>query len=281
MRRPSIIPATAIATGLVIGLLPNIAAAETEPSVGAEIVSPANEEIVVGNTLDLLATDPGLEDKLQLNWAVRPASEGCDDPVSLFGGGRFVTPENEADAVDIDGDDFTATIDLDLIAPGEYCFVFNPGPADDGNRAVSTFYVVDEYVEIGGGFNLGDGTVPGNSTTHVVSGLVGDAGGTIVGGITVHYRALGESVTYEADSLDFRPAAGISAFAPKAVAEIGAGDAELFVLDKDASPDYERGAVIVRPGGAPGTGEFEVDSTPGATGADSWVGLERGNAHNN
>lgn len=250
------------------------------------ITSPGDGEIVVENTLILEAFDPNVMDPgdmgaygpLGVHWAV--VTETTTNPMPCTGTihfNRTNTPYTFEDGT------FSAVVDFSGLPGGEYCFVFNTELENsDGVRIWSHFYVADSYVKVGGVVNAENNppTKSGNGT-HAFEGLVGDAGAAgIVGSITVNYRSLGETVTYEATSLAFRAALGIGAADPMAVAEVGTSDGStILVLDRDAHGDYPRGAIIVRPDGW-GNGydaNFEVDNTPGVGGADSWVMMTHGN----
>lgn len=263
----------------ITGLATAIALALTAPAMAdshAAIDAPGPDELITNNTLELAAHDT-TADTGDVNWAVR---DGCAPGVgtNFVGGGPNVDVDEEH-ARDWEEGNFSATIDITDWDAGAYCFIFNPTETD--TRLTQEFFVVDDHVKVGGTIAMGeDGR--GNSPTHAVEGLVGDAGAAgIVGSITVNYRELGEQVTYEADALSFRAASGVGATDPMAVADIGAASgARILVLDADASDQFDRGALVVRVNGSPSDDEpREIDGSPGSTGADSWVPMDRGNNH--
>lgn len=254
---------------LALGVMAPAAAAE--PTISA----PSAGEVVYWNTLDLAGSDVDAADNT-VQWAVRAGT--CAANTGTVAG----NVDGFADAYDWDLGYFTATLDISAWDAGEYCFVLNTtsGTAT-GARQTQLFYVVDEYAKIGGTLYYMGEMEKGSSPTHALDGVVGDAGAAgIVGSVTVNYRELGETVTYWADSLSFRAASGIGATDPMAVADIGTTTgATILVLDADASADFPRGAIIVRAEGSPSTSVYEIDATPGTTGADSWVSMDRGNNH--
>lgn len=239
------------------------------------ITSPGLGEIVHADTLDLTAVYDVEDLPTDVYWAVRDATCERDDAANMAGNvGGF------SDDFTWENGLFAATVDVTSWGPGAYCFIFNPAPPNDADRVTQMFYLVDDYVEFGGTLYMGeDGR--GNSPTHAIGGLVGDAGGAgVVGAVSVNYRELGETVVYLPTSLTFSAAGGVGGFDAdaKAVMTTTSG-AEIQVLDRDATDTYERGAVIVRSAGAPSVNDYEIDATPGDTGADSWVPFDRGNAH--
>lgn len=250
---------------------PGKAFAET-PDPG--ILSPESDEIVYQNSLGLLAVDSSAQDNSP-RWAVRSGT--CARSTNTVAG----NVDGFNDDFEWDTGVFSASLDISTLDAGEYCFVLNTrlGPAE-GNRLTQTFFIVDEFAKVGGTIGMGE-LGRGNSPTHSLEGVVGDAGALgIVGSITVNYRELGEFVTYEADSLSFRSAPGIGVSDPMAVADIGtASGARILVLDRDASGMFPRGAIVVRRNGSPSVNPYEIDGSEGTTGADSWVPMERGNNH--
>ena len=261
---------------------------------GAVITSPTAGEVVYENSLTLTANDPNIENATanDVHWAL--VAETDNDPRPCTGDIKF-NRVNHPYTFSEDGY-FEAKVDLQDLEAGEYCFVFNTEleNPDDGERVVHYFYIVDEYTKVGGNIDNADYLVDNHSDanlsvlrgrgqlSHAFSGVVGNAGDAgIVGSVTVNYRQLKESVTYEAESLSFRAADGIGAGNANAVAEIGTEDGGIIlVLDSNSSADYPRGAIIVRPDGDPGTGLYEIDDTPGTGGAASWIPMENGNNHN-
>lgn len=262
----------------ITGLATAMALALTAPAMAdshAAIDSPGPGELVTTNTLELVAHDDTATTG-DVDWAVR---DGCAPGGTNFAGGGPRVDVVEEHPRTWDEGDFSATIDITDWDAGAYCFIFNPTETD--TRLTQEFFVVDDHVKVGGTIAMGeDGR--GNSPTHAVEGLVGDAGAAgIVGSITVNYRELDEQVTYEAASLDFRAAGGVGAFDPRSVAEITTeSGALILVLAADASDDFDRGALVVRVDGAPSDDEpREIDGSPGSSGADSWVPMDRGNNH--
>ncbi len=248
-------------------------------AMAAEIFSPYADQVIYENSLALMAEDLGAADN-NARWAVRSGS--CD----AIGGANNVAgnvsgvddPFTWQDGV------FTADLDISEWESGQYCFVLNTtqGTAA-GSRLTQYFYIVDEYAKVGGTIYLLDNegdTMPGKSPTDTVDGVVGKIGSMVVGSITVNYRQLGEYRTYEARSMSFRAAAGIGVTDPMAVADIQTEDgARILVLDRDASPTFPRGAMVLRENYSPSTSDYEIDSTPGTSGAESWVPMEKGNNH--
>jgi hypothetical protein len=163
-----------------------------------------------------------------------------------------------------------AELDISELSAGEYCFVFNTELAnpDNGVRLVQWFYIVDDYVKIGGNIDNADYLTEDHDDldlkalrgrgqlSHAFSGVVGDAGSAgIVGSISVNYRQLNETKVYDAVGLSFRAAGGIDVTDPMAVADITTSDGgTILVLTSGASDDHPRGAIIVRPEGDAGTG---------------------------
>lgn len=250
---------------------PGLGLAQT-PDPGIHM--PESGEVVYQNTLGLLGVDSDAQDNTP-RWAVRAGT--CARSTGTVAG----NVDGFNDAFDWELGVFTASLDISTLDAGEYCFVLNTqlGTAE-GNRLTQMFFIVDEFAKVGGTIGVGE-LGHGNSPTHALEGVVGDAGAAgIVGDITVNYRELGEFVTYEADSLSFRAAAGIGVLDPMAVADIGASNgARILVLDRDASDDFPRGAIVLRKNGAPSVNPYEIDNSEGSTGADSWVPMERGNNH--
>lgn len=250
---------------------PGKALAET-PDPG--ILSPESGEVVYQNSLGLMGVDSAAPDNSP-RWAVRDGT--CAGGTGTVAG----NVDGFNDDFDWDAGVFSASVDISMLPAGEYCFVLNTrlGPAE-GSRLTQTFFIVDEFAKVGGTIGMGE-LGQGNSPTHALDGVVGNAGALgIVGAITVNYRELGEFVTYEADSLSFRSAAGIGVSDPMAVADIGtASGARILVLDRGASGDFPRGAIVLRKNGAPSVNPYEIDGSEGSTGADSWVPMERGNNH--
>lgn len=257
---------------------------------GAAITSPTAYEVVYKNSLVLTANDPNIENATanDVHWAL--VSETNADSRPCTGDIKF-NRVNHPYTFSEDGF-FEASVDLQGLEAGEYCFVFNtelenPGV---GERVVQYFYIVDEYAKIGGNIDNEDYLINkhgsldlkqlrGRQLSHAFSGVVGNAGSAgTVGSITVNYRQLDEYVEYEADGLTLRAAAGIGVLDPTAVGNVlKVGATEILLLDKDASPNFLRGAVIVRFTGSPSMSKYEIDNTPGAVGANSWIGLENGN----
>lgn len=255
---------------------------------GAAITGPSPDDIVIEDSITLTAydaTDVLGEGSDLVNWALRPDCDAGTFDLVAGGGPNVGRDDPSSYGAGDDGATFTATVDLSDVAPGAYCFVFNP--VDTDTRLAASFFIVDDYVDLGGNVVL-DGAESGNQGrpgfTHAFGGLVADAGDAgIVGSITVNYRGLGESVTYEATELTLSSANGVFAPAADAKAIITTADGdELQVLGAGESPDFDRGAVIVRAVDDSATGPYDVgndsDGDP-ASGADSWVALVNGNAH--
>lgn len=238
------------------------------------IVSPDSGEVVYQNTLELRGIDTAARDN-DARWAVRDGT--CAGGIGAVAG----NVDGFSDAFLWDSGHFSASVDISMLPAGEYCFVLNTrqGP-EEGSRLTRNFFVVDDFAKVGGTIGMGE-LGRGNSPTHALDGVVGDADALgAVGSITVNYRELGETRTYEADSLSFRAAPGIGVSDGMAVATIGTtGGATILVLDRDASPDFPRGAIIVRKNGSPSVNDYEIDNSEGRSGADSWVPMERGNNH--
>lgn len=244
------------------------------------ILAPDSGEVVYQNTLELRGIDSAAQDN-DARWAVRDGT--CAGGIGTVAG----NVDGFSDAFIWDSGHFSASVDISMLPAGEYCFVLNTrqGP-EEGSRLTRNFFVVADFAKVGGTIGMG-GLGRGNSPTHALDGVVGDAGPGvgIVGSITVNYRELGEVRTYEAASLSFRSAPGIGASGDMAVATIGTtGGATILVLDRDAStdpgwPDFPRGAIIVRKDGTPSINDYEIDNSEGSRGADSWVPMERGNNH--
>jgi hypothetical protein len=254
-----------------------------------EIFSPESGEVIYKNTLELSAADTSAFVLVDGNfvwnsarWAVRKGTCAASTGAVAGNVDGFSNASSWVDGY------FSAELDATGFLAGEYCFVLNTElGAAQGNRQTQIFYIVDKYAKVGGTIYLdnsrGDIVPGGNSPTDTVDGVVGVAGTAgVVGSITVNYRLSNEYKTYEANAITFRNAAGIGVYDPMAVAEIrtSANDV-LLVLDRDASPDFPRGALIVRPEGwaADYDEDREIDNTPGQGGADSWVPMHRGNNH--
>jgi hypothetical protein len=240
------------------------------------IFSPESGQVTYENSLLLSGADTTSVDN-SARWALRQGT--CAASTGTVAG----NVDGYNDPFDWGNGYFAAELDAAGFSAGEYCFVLNTtaGPAA-GHRQTQVFYIVDEYAKAGGTIYLPDefGVLPpGNSPTDTVEGVVGQAGAAgVVGSITINYRQVGTYVTYEAKTLSFRAANGIGVSDPTAVAEIIAEDgAKVLILDRKASPGFPRGALILRSQGGATDNEFEIDSTPGATGADSWVPMIKGN----
>lgn len=261
------------AKGLITGsaaalLMFSGAAVANDPAIEL----PTVDEVVYTNTIELLGHDAAAAGN-QVQWAVRLGTcargtgtvagnvDGFDDPF-IWKDGAFETA--------VDATDWVA---------GRYCFVLNTmAGAADGSRLTQGFYLVDEFAKVGGTIGMGE-QGSGGSPTHAFDGVVGNAGiNGVVGSININYRKLKETLNFEAADLSLRDASGIGVEDGTAVADITtASGATILVLDRDASPDFPRGAIIVRFNGGPSVNSYEIDNTPGQTGADSWVEMERGN----
>lgn len=245
------------------------------------IESPSFDELIYDNMIELSAYDTGAVENAA-NWAVREGTT-CDVGTTNVAGnvGGF------DDAFTWMDGKFAAWFDATGLPGGEYCFVLNTTVgAADGSRLVQPFILLDKYVKVGGTLNMGGLKGKGNSPTHALDGFVGlVVGSDVYGSITVNYRELGEYITYEAEDLTFRAAAGIGVTDPMAVGAIelsmdeAGNTGTILVLDRDATEDFPRGAIIVRPFGEPTNDVYEIDATPGEGGADSWVPMDRGNNH--
>ena len=249
----------------------------------SEITSPTAGEVIYENTLVLEGHDVAAADNNAL-WAVR--YDTCDRETG--------TQAGNVDGFESDFDwaegDFKATVDITTWNAGKYCFVLNTAQGEaDGSRLTQWFYIVDEYAKVGGNLDNADylteyheelelKELRGAQLSHAFSGVVGNIGDETVGSITVNYRQLDEYKTFEGAELTLGDATGIGVDDPTARAAVLAVDgAEIILLDKDATEDFPRGAAIVRPDGSPSTSKYEIDNSPGTTGADSWIGLENGN----
>lgn len=264
---------------LAVGMLGMASAQAQEPKVGIE--APKMGEVVYQNSLELNAFDETAAGN-SARWALRQGT--CAASTGTVAG----NVDGYADQFDWNDGEFSADVDASSLLGGEYCFVLNTQQGSAaGNRLTQVFYIVDDYAKVGGTIHLdddrGDGPPRGASPTDTVEGVVGMAGVVgVVGAISVNYRQSGIHKTYDASQLSFRAAIGIGVSNPMAVADIGTDDGDtILVLDRGASSDFPRGALIVRPAGWRSDYDeaLEIDSTPGATGADSWVPMERGNNH--
>lgn len=268
----------AYATIVALGLAASGYALADEP-LPPEITSPGPSEIIYQATIELIGSDEAAADNTA-QWAVR--KDTCAASTDTVAG-------------NVDGFDdqstwedgfFTAFVDATSLASGEYCFVLNTqlGPAA-GSRLTQVFYLVDEYAKVSGTIylNINDWVEDGEyreprgaNPTHAFDGAVGTIGDDVLGSITVNYWQLDEYVTYDPDSLTLGAAPGVGVTDTTARAQLE-NDATILLLDRNAASQFPRGAIVVRPDGNPGTGAYEIDSTPGEGGAASWVPLERGN----
>ena len=280
---------TMLVLGMVLALAMTAMAASGEYEYpDPSITSPTAGEVIYENTLYLEASDPNVLEAgpQDVHWAVVTETEA--NPMPCTGTIHF---NRNNTPYTFEGGEFRAEVDLTGLTGGEYCFVFNTeleNPAD-GARIWNYFYIVDEYAKVGGNVDnadyliesfgsLGLKELRGNQLSHAFEGVVGNAGSKTVGSITVNYRQLDKYVTFYGQSLTLSAAGGIDVDDSTARAAVMAvGGSEIILLDKDASPDFERGAAIVRYDGAPSKSKYEIDSTPGDTGADSWVPLVNGN----
>lgn len=270
----------------------------------AEIFSPAMDEKVYSNTLGLVATDTAAAGNA-VQWAVRINNPGCEkgdgNEFNVFG-----NVDGMSDPFEWVNGNFGATLDISGRAAGEYCFAFNTtsGPAT-GSRLVHDFYIVDTYAKVSGGFRFGDNPkVPGNSPTHTFEGYVADAGASgLLGAFHVNYRELRVTCTFIPGNETYieilNPGAGDHPAGVRAVVSNLDGscsdlsttsNARFFLLEKGSvlgnRPDGDegqfldapRGAVVLRFTGNPSVNPLEIDATPGSTGVESWILLERGNA---
>lgn len=262
-------------TGGTAALLIFSGAALADDHLEAAIEYPATDEVVYTNSIELLGYDTAAADN-RVQWAVRLGTcergtntvagnvDGFDDPF-IWEDGEFGTS--------VDATDWVA---------GRYCFVLNTTTGEgEGSRLTQGFYLVDEFAKVGGTIGMGE-QGRGNSPTHTFDGVVGYAGEAYgaVGSIDINYRDsdLRETRTFEAEDLNLRAANGIGVDDETAVADITTeSGATILVLDRDASYDFPRGAIIVRIDGEPSDNPYEIDNTSGDTGADSWVEMERGN----
>jgi len=270
--------------GMVLALaLTSMANAEPDYPDPA-ITSPAAGEVIYENTLNLAGVDSDAQDN-NVQWAVR--SETCAIATGTVAG--------NVDGFDDDfaweGGYFTATLlDISGLDAGEYCFVLNTTQGEAaGSRLTQEFYIVDEYAKVGGNVDNADYLINtfendlkelrGRQLSHAFEGVVGNAGSAgTVGSITVNYRQLDEYKVFVGDSLSLSAAGGIDVTDPTARAAVmTVNSSQIILLDKDASPDFERGAAIVRYEGDPSDSKYEIDANPGETGADSWVPLVNGN----
>lgn len=269
---------------------PDAATASFSATAGPAITSPAADEVVFANELTLEGADTEAADNDVL-WALRAGT--CARSTGTVAG--------NVDGFDDDFDwtdgVFSAGLDASSLDAGAYCFVMNTtrGP-ETGNRLTQEFFLVDEYMKIGGTIDLDPARldpsfrVPGGPFSHAFEGVVGNAGAAgTVGAIVINYRWHGEHCTFEPGSLTLTNATGVGVTADLRGDLVGAdgacddgattSGAHLIGLDREGSDDFPRGAVIVRWEGAPSTSNYEIDGSAGSTGADSWVALERGNVH--
>jgi hypothetical protein len=283
--------------GLLAGLLmiPTTAVADSH----AAITSPSADEIIYQNTLDLAAHHDDTEAE-GVTWAVRK-SLSSEDPTCLASADVVGNVRGNDDSyswihdAENDTGEFSASFDISSWAAGQYCFVVSSLDGDP-DRMVQWFYIVDEYVKVGGNIDNADYLTENHADldlkelrgrgqlSHAFSGVVGNAGGAgIVGSISVNYRQLDETCTFTAESLSFDNNAPGIVGGPdlRAVigtnADCGIGSAAFFALDHDANEPWDRGAVVVRPGGSTAHDPHLIDGTPTQTGGDSWIPLESGN----
>ena len=249
------------------------------------ITSPTADEVVYENLLYLSANDVDAEGNA-VRWAVR--YETCDAVADANRAGNVTGVD---DPFTWEDGYFSAEVDITSWDAGRYCFVFNTELGEaDGVRLTQWFFIVDEYAKVGGNVDNADylltyhgdedlKVLRGAQLSHAFDGVVGNAGSSgTVGSITVNYRQLNEYVVFEGDSLSLSAAGGISVTDPTArAAVLTVGGSEIILLDKDASDLFPRGAAIVRYEGSPSHSIYEIDNTPGSTGADSWIGLVNGN----
>jgi hypothetical protein len=115
--------------------------------VSGEIIEPEEDEIVTGIT-DLIATYDDGDDVNDdgVNWAVREGT--CAAGVNTV----FGNVDEHSDSFEWDGADFSAEWDTTGVAPGMYCFIFNPtdDPGQDDIRLTREFWVAESYVNGGG-----------------------------------------------------------------------------------------------------------------------------------
>ena len=267
----------------------------------AEIISPSMDQLVYENFLTLEALDEESVARLLnpadvqreprdwVGWAVRRGT--CDGDANNVVGdtnaGVFNPGNGEAKSFE-DGY-FSATIDISNVTAGLYCFIF--APLDTGNRVTQWFYVVDDYAKVSGTIGMGE-QGKGYSPTHAFEGVIGNAGAYgAVGSIAINYRVLGTSCTFTPGAFATSgsdPGIALNGLRGNATGLTGIctnGDtsysANIFLLDRDAESnrDAPRGAIVVRWNGDPSINDYEIDGTPGTTGVDSWISLERGNVH--
>ena len=254
-------------------------------SSGAEIAaisSPEMGEVVYENSLMLTANDPNIENatKNDVHWAL--VAETNVDPRPCTGDIKF-NRVNDPYTFSEDGY-FEASVDLQELEAGEYCFVFNTEleNPDDGERVVHYFYIVDEYAKVGGTIGMGKAG-RGNSPTHTFDGLIGDAGDAgIVGEIKVNYRMLSESCVFtpQQNVKIGETAPGIGVDEP--VRANGTfdnscgGTAAVWLLGTGGLETYTRGALVIW--ATDSAYDIDLDPTTNAP-PSNWYPVERGNIH--
>lgn len=270
-----------LAIGTIVALMAGAALAEDH----AEITSPSKGENVVENTLQLRAHDTSAADNT-VRWAVRYDPDGLDCPAP---GTELAGHWMPGFDPEWEGGYFSLDIDISEWDAGKYCFAFNTTLGEaDGDRISHDFYIVDHYVKAGGVVTMDDAETVGNGS-HAFEGWVADAGTVgLLGQIEVNYRGLRDTCVFEPTTLSLDDnAPGIVNTGQELRAVIGTnadctdfeGAATFFALDRDAHEPWERGAIVVRPGGSTTAHPYLIDNTPGATGGDSWVPLTHGNVH--
>jgi len=266
----------------------------------AAISSPEMGQVVYENTLYLTAfhNETDVDD---VTWAVRLSSSESDAEclanTDVVGNVRGNDNDYEWDS---DAGTFSANFDISDWEPGQYCFVVS-SLEEEPTRLVQWFYIVDEYAKVGGNIDFADYLIYNHEEidlkalrgrgqlSHAFSGVVGNAGdaGT-VGSITVNYRQLGENCTFVPSSMvldDDAPGIVGTNQELRAVIQTDvegcslSGPTTFFALDRDANTPWDRGAVVVRPGGSTDASPYLIDGSVGQMGGDSWVPMERGNNH--
>lgn len=239
---------------------------------GAAITAPGSGEVVYENSLTLTANDPNIENATanDVHWAL--VAETNTDPRPCTGDIKF-NRVNHPYTFSEDGF-FEASVDLQGLEAGEYCFVFNTEleNPEDGDRVVQYFYIVDEYAKVGGTIGIGKAG-PGNSPTHSFDGVVGNAGSAgTVGSITVNDREGEGYCTLLPTSLNILASAAGGERALMYVNSTCWGDdLDFRVLDRDNnSSALTRGGVYF-----PELGLVSNGGDP----FYNWVPMERGNNH--
>lgn len=143
--------------------------------------------------------------------------------------------------------------------------------------------LVEEYAKVSGAIDDPNAKGKGHGAPlYTFGGWAGAAAdGSVIGVLHINYKTLGETCTFTPGTFDLSAAPGIG------VTDLLRGDlfgwdnscdgtADIYLLDRDASPAYTRGAIYVDAT----DNTYDIDINPAINdGPNNWFGIDRGNVH--